>query len=113
MKFWEILSQPPRDRDPVKGQFTKAQVRGHATAAKTEERIRALAKATDDLSPAVKNLAMILAKSDLTSAQVETMVRAHRQRDDLLKGYNAIVEAMKLRPGSRAKAFLKRKGEDL
>lgn len=103
MKFWELLSSA-KPRDPATGRITKAR-------SATEERILALAKATDYLSPGAKEVATLLAKSNLTTEQAELLVSQHKQRDDILKGYRAILEAARLRNGTRAKALLKRKGE--
>lgn len=112
MKFWELLkSDVPRPRDPVTGRLLPVGTLKNAPL-NIEVKIRRLAKATDHLSPGAKELAMGLAKSNLTTEQVERLVAQHYQRVDILKGYNAILEAHRLRGrGVRAKALLRRKGE--
>lgn len=108
MKFWELLRQPPRPRDPVTGAFLKQR---QDALLSIDERVRALAKSTDHLPLEVKKLAKLLAESDLTTAEIKTLISKHYERDSIMQGYSALVKAMQLRPGSRSKAFLARKGE--
>lgn len=105
MKFWELLRQPPRPRDPSTGHYLQK-----AAPAAIERRIRWLARQTDGLAPEVKALSMMIAKSDLTREEATTLLKAHRQREDIMQGLDGIIEAMRLRGQSkRAQAFLKRK----
>lgn len=109
MKFWELIRQPPRERDPDTGAFVPLHKSPGANS--VDAQIRHLAKSTDHLSPEVKRLCKMLAESDLTSEQIAHLVSKHHDKDDIMLGYRAIVKAMQLRPGGRSTAFLRRKGE--